>query len=274
MATRGHYARRVRSLAFLCLLLPAAALADDPRQLQLEAKPVSLLQGDLRVRPLRGSKIDAKRGEIVFDWGTARFTLVAYATELAGSKLRAEVVADLPRQGVPVAGTRIERLAVDAPVTAYEVAPYHPRANELLYAAYLATPDGHADVLAFYVDDGGIADASRWLDVAREIARTASGPPLTPLHLGDLTLALPPGSSADARDGGYEVDIPRLGFCTIIESPSQHPAQISGHNLHWDYTTDPDSRAWATIGNVGIDCHAENENQLARLRSVMETLRR
>lgn len=139
-------------VASVLVLGASVAGADDPRGLPLDHQAMPLLGDHLRILPLRGADIEGRRGDrFVFDWGTARLIMRAYETDLvAGPGFERRIARDLVTQGPNLAGASIEKLALEVPMVGFEVRPRRPpRADELLYAAYIASPDGLVDILAF-----------------------------------------------------------------------------------------------------------------------------
>lgn len=258
-------------VAISCVLCTSAVRADDPRWLPLADQAMPLLGDHLRILPLRGAELGASADRFVFDWGTARLTMRAYATDLAGTPgLKRSIVRDLTTQGANLAGASIQELALGAPLVGFEVLPRRPpRAGELLYAAYIASPDGLVDILAFYVDEGGVRDPAAWTAVARRIAQTAAEPPRVAVTVGHLTVDLPPGSAARASEGSYEVDVPGLGTCRLLEM--QRPPHLE-RRTRWHHWSDTDGLDDGQSGDVVLTCFAQDDRKLARLRYLFAAL--
>lgn len=263
----------MRVLVVALVLAASPSRADDPRALPLEDRSMPLLGDHLRIRPLRGAELDPKADRSVFDWGTARLTMRAYATDLDGTTgLKRSIARDLTSQGPNLAGATIHALALGVPLVGFEVRPRRsPRPDELLYAAYIASPDGLVDILAFYVDEGGVRDAAAWTSVARRIARTAAEPPRVADAVGDLTVDLPPGSTCRVNDGLYAIDVPGIGTCRLRET--RRPPRLEPRT-RWHYWSDTDGFDDGQSGDVQLTCFAQDDRRLARLRYLFATLAR
>lgn len=261
------------------------AAADSPLELALAHEPHAFLDGHLQLVLLAG--MEAGDDGAVFDWGTARFVMKLYWTDLDGKRLRSSVGADLRTQGI--AHPTIGALAVAKPLVAYAVTPALPRHGEdLLFATYLASPDGTVDLLAFYVDDGGVDDAATWRTLARQIA--ASALPGTARSAArwatifDYTIAVPAGGTLLPLryDGGRVLELGPDRVCFLYHPPRgwseipKYAKQIADLSYRWNVWTGLDTleHAATVTEDLSVFCHAPDATALARLRAVVETLHR
>src|SRR5262249_44391092 len=142
------------------------AYADD--FFELQADPIGVLDDHIQLRFPEEMEFDAKGRSASLDYGTARFTMRAMPVALYDDvTLCAAAVRDRATGGAARASS--EPLAVEPPLAGCAIVPPPPRhGDELLLAAYIASPDG-ADLISFYVDAGGLRDRAIWLTLARRI---------------------------------------------------------------------------------------------------------
>jgi hypothetical protein len=271
----------VRALAVLVVVWCRLARADDPG---LEREPIELIGGHLGVRVLIGSELDAKH-RVVFTSRAASLILAGYPTELvSGPSLKESIADDLAKDDTRIATARIEPLALAKPMVGYSVIPRsRARADELVYAAYIVSPDGTVDVLAFYVEADRGSDPSVWIDVARKIATTATPPVLDKMTLGSFAISVPCGSQRRRIGTNDYILAPDGGRCAISgDSPAslipdtaqRSPGRILGKSIEWTTWTDEYWWAVADVDAVHILCIAGTMRSIARMRYIAGTLAR
>ncbi|HEU4733091.1 MAG TPA: hypothetical protein VFT22_34600 [Kofleriaceae bacterium] len=100
----------------------------------------------------------------------------ALACSSSGTDLEASIAADRKAQGQPTRDLHLEPLAVARPLAVIADLPPPTRGDadaNLVFRAWVASPDGTVQLLAFYVNPAGAtADATSWARLARRIART------------------------------------------------------------------------------------------------------
>jgi hypothetical protein len=251
----------------------------------LERAPIELLGGHLDVRVLIGSEVDSKRDRVVFNSEPASLILAAHPTELvAGPSLKQAIAAELAKEDPRVATARIEPLVLAKPMVGYSVIPRsRARADELVYAAYIVSPDGTVDVLAFYVEADGASDPSIWIDVARKIATTATPPLLVQTAIGSFVISLPQGSRTRRIHGAYIVRVSDDGGCSIADdgrfdvipdTADRVPGRILGTSVEWATWSDDDEWAVTDVDRLHIVCASSHPRSLARMRYLAGTLAR
>jgi hypothetical protein len=204
--------------------------AEKTEKIVLGSQTAALLAGRISVRLPEGMRIEPRQPSImgapeagedesraVLDANGSRFVLMArelYASR--GPDLRKAVEAAVRNDWGDRAGQcRLEPLSPAAPLRAVGLVPppiQEPREANLVYAAYLSTPDGLVQVLTFRVDARGVKDAERWARLAREISASAAAGSRVPALKGgerhfsaepgkDLVLALPDGMTVAVQRG-------------------------------------------------------------------------
>ncbi len=241
---------------------------------------------------IHGSTVDRYGHGATFDWGTARLYLKVYPTKLvADAGFKKAIVDDLSKQAPRIAGSRVEPLVLAKPLVGYAVIPRTPaREDELVYAAYIASDDDSVDLLVFYVDVGGVADQTAWIDVAKGIVAATTAPlppPMPPLEktpIGSLTISLPHGTRVRNFSAvQHFFDVPHVGTCSIAEdggTTSRIPEdakRVPGHVLGElvDWVVWEDDGWWETVNvaTIHLLCSAEKRS-LARMRGFAESLAR
>lgn len=253
------------------LVWSRVALADSPRTIERAPDRAEVGRGHLALRLLRGTAVEG--GRAVFDWGTARFVLAVYERNLQpGPGLRRAIMADLSRERLEAS---VAPLDLAKPLVGFDVVPRRrPGPDELIYGAYVAGPDGNVAVLAFYVDDGGLADLGAWTEVARDIVATAAWSAQDAMNLGAFRAELP----ATASHTRHSLTVPREGSCMIGRGDGAQTAPIGtervpGHLLGKQVTWYVgESVALAAIGDVSVVCDAVDARGLAYVRYLAERL--
>ncbi|HET7500776.1 MAG TPA: hypothetical protein VFK02_07230 [Kofleriaceae bacterium] len=166
--------------------VPAAATAPDSLPL---TQNVQLLGGRLGATLPAAMKLEARRRSImsaeaaaedetraVLDHGAARFVMMTYELfALAGPDLAASIRDDRKAQGQSTRDLRLVPLSLARPLTALADIPPPTTGDadaNLVYAAWVASPDGTVQYLAFYVNPAGAkTDAASWALLARQIVQ-------------------------------------------------------------------------------------------------------
>ena len=261
----------MRRLAVVMFLWSQFAAADDPRAISREQHSEELLHGHIAVRLLRGSLVE--RDRVVFDWGTARLYVKAFERDVhAGSGFRAAIADDLAREGIDA---RVAPLRVARPLVGYEVVPRRrPGADDLIYGAYLAGPDGNVDLLAFYVDFGGLDDLAAWTAVARDLAASASWPEHVRVGIGAMTIEIPRSGQHDAST----IEVRGRGRCALTAGvePGLLPSgaelvagRMLGQRAYWWVGGD---HAVTFVDGLRVECAAADARGLAYMMYLAQTL--
>ena len=303
---------------------PASPGPASPRQAGRDAR-VTLLDGRLTVELPAGMRLEPRAHDLmaaetsgedetraVTDVGAVRFVMMTYELYLgAGGDLAAAVAAEETADGNPSA--KLEPLAVARPLVAYAVAPAPGQPVEdanLVLSVWIASPDHTVQLIGFYVNPAGAADAARWAALARRIAGTlAAGPRQLELaagdrKLGDLTIRVPEGWTLATQPGPdftvyhlralgtlggdagstcsvYVGDFPSYQYVQAGIDASKvgsSPGTLLGASVAWKTWSTPDAsltEAMAPHGGeqVHVFCAAKTDRGLAALRSIAETLR-
>ena len=181
--------RTASLILFLSALLGAAHTARAGTPLLAGRLTIDLPSG-MKVEPSHwsldelGSTVDQARAELPFEDG--RFVMTATETyRRASPNLRADVLAELKRQGGALARSTVETITLGDDFDAVVVRPPLPAkisdAN-LVFALYLApTQDRAIQIVAFYVVGSARGNPGEWAARAETIAGTAhvSGGSLT-----------------------------------------------------------------------------------------------
>lgn len=292
----------MRSMAIVVAVsCSLSASAERPTAIELARKPSPILGGRLQITLLKamtpepaGALADGTIStRAVFDWGTARLVMIAYDICIGvGDDPRAAITADVKAQGDNVTRARIEPLAVSRPLVAFALWPPLPRRlgdPNLVFATYVVTANDTLQVLAFYIDDGGLSDAAAWAIVSRRIAATMT-PGVVPEIVPRLVVALPDQwrrtSCVNAKVQREWITMPTRSACELRKADAhldeRGTSSISGMLLgsatNWRVWTDPDGfHAEIETGeldsqHLDVLCAARTQGDLDRLREVIETL--
>jgi hypothetical protein len=290
-------------IGWLVLLAPVVALARPAR-----VHPIVVL-GDLDVQVPDDLAFDSRVGDDQMRYRLARdgvqFRMVAYETfARKGADFKSGVVADLATQGETLARARVAPLAVAKPLEAFEVMPRVLRSPSdtwtIVYAAYIARPTGGVQVLAFYVNEDGVADTAAWVALSRRIAQSVSGTDRErhpPIPIGRLSIDVPDGYAQSLETDGEALAYTlhgivslgrpeascRLAHGTLPSLPdgvvATHVEQtILGHPQVWDEWSDREGVHATTLirrpaAELAVTCRAATRDELRSLRTVIGTLR-
>ncbi|HEY4239552.1 MAG TPA: hypothetical protein VGM88_07035 [Kofleriaceae bacterium] len=206
-------------LALLVLgTLASTASAAPPSK--LAAAQTQVLGDHLRVSLAAGMKVEPRGHDImsadqsdedetraVGDDGAARFVMMAYELYATpGTDFAASIAADA-KDTTP--GATPAALGLKAPLVGFGAAPPLKTIEDvnLVYFAWIASPDGSVQALAFYLNPDAAKAKDAYIALAKKIAATAvpgkrvvaiKGGPKT---LGDVTLTLPPAWVPSTQQG-------------------------------------------------------------------------
>jgi hypothetical protein len=209
----------------------SATCAKKSAKPALANSPTVLLAGRLEVRLPNGMKLEPQQGSTmaapgtsedetraVLDSGDARFELIAQEYHCRRGRdfhkaVENEVRKDWREQASQV---RLETLSVAPPLEAigfFSPIPKTPRDANLIYAAFLATPDGLVQVLTFHINPSGLQDTDAWVQLSRAIVTSSIAGKRTPKSKGgERALAMSP-----ARD--LLISIPDHTTLTVKQGP-------------------------------------------------------
>ena len=286
---------RLVVIALVVVVSTGATRADSPRDLPMGAKASLLDHDTIAVTLLDRMDVGADGQHAVFDWGTAFLTMRVIRAPVDCDD-RDAVRADAKTREIDVAHAVFKTLGRGRTA----VIPRTPRRvndPDLVLAAYVPASNGACTILAFQIDDGGLADAVAWADVARAIAATATPGRSTPRPavqpdarwFKSFAFAVPPGYSIhDRGDAHYFVE-GAAGTCTIYDeietTTSSHAPdhadlisdRLLGEQVEW-HAWSREHRASAEvfipIGRLHIQCNAGSHDELETLRTTIRTISR
>jgi hypothetical protein len=245
----------------------------------------AFLDGHLELDLPAGMTVDGARAELPFDDGS--FVMTATETyRRAGRDLRADVRADLKRQGGPVARATVETLTLGDTFDAVVVRPPLPARiadAHLVLALYIAPVEDHAiEILAFYVSGTSRGNPADWAARAEMIAgtvRVAGGPLIGyPGLLGVAShrIRIQCEHACFIRPTGQRYELRLLvpmteeAVCRIeAASSAERPRAWSdraGRHARWFIPIA------GSADRIQVECDATTAANLAALRERLETL--